>query len=618
MERRETADGRQKAGLQAWRPVFCLLSSFSFLVLLGISPAAAQIPPDSIGRIDSLPRDTSQIDQTSKYLAAQAKGAHQVPVLPQLGVDGPRPGYSRIELNGDSLAWAGSETLGDLLRSIPDAYVLHGGWIGRSEYLNFAGRGSTSVEYYLDGLPLIPIGPDSVSVDPSLQPLSLLQRVVVERWPGSMRVLLYTHQHDRRAPASRIGISTGDRQYARYLGALEYHFGKGFSLAMGGDYGSVNQSGSTSNDFSGGQYRVQAGYVPNDHFGISAQVVITTGDRIAIVDTDTLSRPIDGSRRDTQLRVSWGTGPDRLGLHLDGLLMDSHWSGQGFTTEVRQGGIMANYQRTRLQLGGWIFNRSRWTPWDLRASAGWQPLDRVTLSGELGYQTHDLDRNSHWLGLQAGVQLPLSFYASAALRSGSIVSAPAILSQQSQKISDWSATLGLNTRPFALAVEYGHLSAFQPSTYYPLAPIDSFRPTDASNRVTITWRIAPVQWFYLSGFYSDPVKGGMPDGSPPTHSLSSVTFRSRFWRKFQSGTFEIKAQFGLEAWSDWTVGLTQGVPLTIRGGTYMRALFQIRLQQFVVFWDRENLAGVISTYSIPGLAVQPYANRFGFRWEFSN
>jgi hypothetical protein len=539
-------------------------------------------------------------------------------ILPQLGVDGPRPGYSRVEFNRDSLAWAGSETLGDLLRSVPDVYVLHGGWIGRSEYLNYAGRGSTSVAYYLDGLPFIPIGPDSVSVDPSLQPLSLLERVIVERWPGTMRVMLYTHQLDRRAPASRIGISTGDRSYARYIGAIEYRFGKGISLALGGDYGSVNLPGSSSNEFSGGQYRVQAGYVPSDRFGISAQVFFTTADRVAVVATDTLSLPLSGSRRDAQLRVSWGTGPERLGLHLDGLLMDSRWSGQGLTNDVRQGGIMANYQRARLQIGGSAFNRSRWTPLDLRGSAGWQPVDRVTLSAELGYQTHDLNRSSNWLGLQAGVRLPLSLYASGALRSGSIVSAPALLKQPAQKISDWSATLGFETHPLALAVEYGHLSAFQPSTFYPLAPIDSLRPTEASNRVTVTWRIAPVQWFYLSGFYSDPIKGGVPDGSPPTHSLSSATFHSRFWRKFPSGTFEMKAQFGLEAWGDWTAGVSQGVPLTIRGGTYMRALFEIRLQQFVVFWDRENLAGIINTYAVPGLTLQPYANRFGFRWEFTN
>jgi hypothetical protein len=80
----------------------------------------------------------------------------------------------------------------------------------------------------------------------------------------------------------------------------------------------------------------------------------------------------------------------------------------------------------------------------------------------------------------------------------------------------------------------------------------------------------------------------------------------------------MKAQVGMEAWSDWTAGLSQGVPVKIRGGTYLRALFEIRLQQFVVFWDRENLAGIINTYAVPGLTLQPYANRFGFRWEFTN
>jgi len=107
----------------------------------------------------------------------------------------------------DSIEWGHASTVGDLLLQVPGVYLWRGGFVGRPEPVNYQGRGATSAEYYLDGLPYVATGVDSVAVDPALFSLSFLDRIEVERWPGLLRVHLVTRRHDRRAPRSRIGIA---------------------------------------------------------------------------------------------------------------------------------------------------------------------------------------------------------------------------------------------------------------------------------------------------------------------------------------------------------------------------------------------------------------------------
>jgi hypothetical protein len=93
---------------------------------------------------DTLARDT--VDETARFLEAQQAALVPQPVLPRIGVDGPRAPLSRIVLNRDSIDWAINETLGDLLMRVPGVYLWRGGWVGRPEYPDYQGRGATSVE----------------------------------------------------------------------------------------------------------------------------------------------------------------------------------------------------------------------------------------------------------------------------------------------------------------------------------------------------------------------------------------------------------------------------------------------------------------------------------------
>ena len=76
--------------------------------------------------------------------------------------------------------------------------------IGRPEPVNYQARGAGSAEYYLDGLPYVPAGVDSLAVDPALFSISFLDRIEVERWPGLLRIYLFTRRHDRSGPSTTV------------------------------------------------------------------------------------------------------------------------------------------------------------------------------------------------------------------------------------------------------------------------------------------------------------------------------------------------------------------------------------------------------------------------------
>ena len=194
---------------------------------------------------DSLAQDT--VDYTARFLEAQQTVAVRVPVLPLLEPPGPRPALTRTVFTRDSIEWGHAATVGDLLTQIPGVFLWRGGFIGRPEPVNFQARGASSAEYYLDGLPYVAAGVDSLAVDPALFSISFLDRIEVERWPGLLRVYLFTRRHDRVAPRSRIAIARGDGDFARYEGSLERRFTKGVGFAIAGDYlNSPTASGSSS------------------------------------------------------------------------------------------------------------------------------------------------------------------------------------------------------------------------------------------------------------------------------------------------------------------------------------------------------------------------------------
>ena len=119
--------------------------------------------------------------------------------------------------------------------------------------------------------------------------------------------------------------------------------------------------------------------------------------------------------------------------------------------------------------------------------------------------------------------------------------------------------------------------------------VSSIAPVPETEWVTAAARIAPLRWFTLEGWYSDP-RDVTPEGIPPTHSLAAATIRSKFLRQFPSGIFDLKLRFSVESWGTGVIGRdARGAPIRLGGATFYRSLIQIQLQSFSIYWDRGNL-----------------------------
>ena len=277
--------------------------------MLGAGGARAQIPvtPADSAAADSARADSAAVDSANaaRYAAARRQTTEIAPIAPLLGVEGPRPPLTRIVFDRDSLDWLGARTVGDLLALVPGTYVWRGGWTGRPEAVNYDSRGASSVEYFLDGVPYVPVGPDSVGVDAAFLPLGLLDRIEVEPWPGLLRVHLFTSRHDRLAARSRIAAATGDGDLTRYHGLLERRFPSGVGFGVAADYLDAPTLGAASSNSRVTNYWLQGSWLPNARVGVQYQLVRSDAERDPFVTGGgaTIGDGLIGRRTDQQLRA---------------------------------------------------------------------------------------------------------------------------------------------------------------------------------------------------------------------------------------------------------------------------------------------------------------------------
>jgi len=581
------------------------------------SGLSAQIP-DSLPR-DSVPQDT--VDQTARFLEARALEAEDVGVFPLVGSEGVRSPGSRIVFTRDSIDWANAQTLGDLLAQVPGVFLWRGGWIGRPELPNYQARGAASVEYFLDGLPFLPVGQDSLSVDPVLISLSLLERIEVEQWPGLLRVRLFTRRHNRLAARSRIGIATGDDDVARYDGALERRFKSGLGFSLAADFLSAPTASGVASDHEQTQYWLRVGYLPSPRFGVQAQLLRTEPKRdpfLGISQTDTIGSGLEGKRSDYQVRLFSRRGPDDRPLHVDVLYGRTTWDGSGVTQTVDRYGATVAYRAPTLSLGVSAFGASRWTTLELGTQAGWSPVEGLSFHAEGHYGRHDADRSSTWVGLGAGFRLPLGVILSGSARIGSVVATPALDADSAQGLRDVRVSAGWNGKRLGLEVGLSRTAAFQPRAFQPFLAVASLAAVPETEWLTAAVRVAPLSWLTLAGWYSDPMGGSVPDGQPPEHMVGKATIRSGFLRKFPSGTFDLKLELTVERWGTGVLGRDgAGAAIVHPGATLLRGLAQIQLGRLHIFYDRYNFQGTNAAY-VPGFTVPTFNTTWGVRWEFLN
>jgi hypothetical protein len=569
---------------------------------------------DSIG----VRPDSSRLQ---RYLAAAALERERLPVAGRIDLAGPLPAASRIVLTRDSLDWAHAASLADVLQRVPGVYLWRGGWNGQPQYPNYQARGSTSVEYYLDGLPYLPAGPDSVGVDPSLVALSLLDRVEIDRWPGLLRVRMYTLSHDRLAPRSRIGVARGAADFARYQGSLEKRTRSGLGFAVAADNLDLPAASGRWPTFESTSIMAQGSWVPSRRYGIVLQYVRSRPDRdpVLLSSVDTLSRGVTEARRsDIQLRALWRRDTMGLGPRADLLLGRTRGSDSLVATqEIWHAGVVGGIRAPTMSVGGSAFWRSRWTSLDARLTGAWSPRPALTVSSEVAYQRHDGERSSRWIGGRAGVSLPFGFELTAAGRLGEAVAAPAISTDSARTLRDWQAS-ALWRRPWIeLEGSYTRTAAFSPFPYQPYAGIPFIGRAPATEWLTARGRLTPLSWLTLEGWYSNPRRGTL-EGMPPKHSLGAGTIRTRLQRIFPSGVLDVKLRLSVEHWYPGVVGRdAAGAPVTIGGATFFRSLVQVALGSLQFYWDRSNLTATERVY-VPGLPISGRPSEFGVRWTFLN
>jgi len=603
---------------ERWLPGLVLFFTVH-LSPLTLSSGSAQILDDTLAP-DSLAEDT--VDYTAKFLEAQGQVGLRVPVLERVQPPGPHSPFTHTVFTRDSIEWGHAQTVGDLLTQVPGVYLWRGGFIGRPEPVNYQARGASSAEYYLDGLPYVAAGVDSVAVDPALFSISFLERIEVERWPGLLRIYLFTRRHDRIAPRSRIAIARGDGDFARYEGELERRYQSGLGFALAGDYLNSPTASGSSSTYSNTQAFLQASYVPAGKVGVQAQLLRSAPDRRPFVvngplGTDTIGPGFDAKRTDAQLRLSWRGTDEGLGPRADLLYGRTGWDGAGIEQQVEQIGGALAYRAPTFAVGASAYHRTRWTALDVRGTLGWNPVPPFTASAEAVHQHHYGGRNSDFVSLSAGLQPIRGVALTGSARLGKMVAAPAITADTAQDISDYEAAIGFERARLGLRLALSRTAAFSPFGYAEFPLVSSIAPVPETEWVTAAARIAPLRWFTVEGWYSDP-RDVTPEGIPPTHSLAAATIRSKFLRQFPSGIFDLKLRLSVESWGTGVIGrASDGTPIRLGGATFYRSLLQIQLQSFSIYWDRGNLNASTLTF-VPGFELPAYGTVFGVRWDFLN
>lgn len=597
------------------------------ILLGGAGRASAQVrvltTADSLRIADSLRLAADTISTADRIIEAQSQEQVLLRTLSPVGTGTLLTPHSRIVMTRDSIDWATAQTVSELLARVPGIFLWRGGWLGRTEMPNYLGRGAAAIEYVVDGVPYLPVGPDSLAADPSLWSLGLLERVEVERGAGMMRVSLFSRRHNRAAPRTRIGLGTGDRSLGRYLGSFERRYPSGIGLGLAADYFAIGAPSGESGGANVTNAWLQLGYLPTPKLGFQVQYQVQDVARDSLfegqaVADNLLSPGVEGTRSDAQLRVSWQGAATGLGSRADVILARTTWSGEAVRHDVgRYGAILAHRAATwSSQLTLW--HQTEWTPLDARLALGWAPYSRLSVALEGVEQAHDMDRRSRWATGRLGLRIPFGITLSGVVRDGFRVQAPADSGDTELRFTDLEGLASIDTRKLSAEVGVARLDGWRAVAYRDFQRVPAFVPLEETDWITARARFAPLEWLTVESVYEHPFRGATPEGTPPHHGTTTATIRSRFLRNFPSGIFEMKLQGMLESWSPGIIGRdTAGAAITMPGRTFVRAMLQFKIGPFIAYYDRINFRAVRAG-SVPGYPLPTLGSTFGVRWDFLN
>ena len=587
-------------------------------VLLSLAAAAAA-QVDTTARRDTTVRDSTARDSTARRDSTRADTvARYLPVFPARIPAGPAPRGARYSFTADSFALSNIQTLSDLLAHIPGVYVARGGIYGAAEPVQYGGRGPAGLELYWDGVPYIPLGRDSLYLDPARISLAPLERVDVVVLPASLRVYLVTLRQRSTATASQVGVASGEVSTANYRGAYLRRWRSGLGLSLVADYNNNGGVSGTSNTpFNSVDLWLKAEYLPNPHLGAQYQVLSSTWHRSG----GTTTADWQSQRRDGIVRLFAASRDDGLGLLAQASFATASTSRDTAVRDrqLSQGSLelSSDWPRAHVGLGVRTLDEAR--PWQLEGSAGWSPFPQLTLWGDVRRARYSLGRTGDRARLAAGLTLPAGFSVHADFAWARDLQAPVDSTDTLQRTVDLGGALRWDRDWISVEVGQVRRDAFAPiGAPVGLGSVAGLGPGPRTRYFTTHGVVRLLPGLELAGWYFDPLVRGGTDFEPPYHARVSLTFYSRFWRVYRSGIFALRVEAVAESWSRGTAGLdSSGAPLALPGKTFGELNVEIRIAGVTIFWIERNATLASGSY-VPGLDYPRHYQFYGVRWLFTN
>ena len=591
-------------------------------LLLVAAGAAAQV--DSTARRDTLGRDsTARRDTTARDTTARDTLPRYLPTLPEPIPAGPLPRGTRYTFNTDSLVLSNVQTLSDLLAHIPGVYVARGGIYGAGEIVMYGGRGAAGLEIYWDGVPYLPLGRDSVFLDPARISLAPLERIDVIVLPASLRVYLVTLRQRSTETTSQVGVATGEVKTANYRGAFLRRWRSGLGLSLVADYNNNDGiQGTSSTAFNSVDLWVKAEYVPSARFGASYQTLSSRWHR----SEGHLTADWNPQRRDGILRVFAAARDDGVGLRAQATFATTSVTRDGAVPDrgLSQGTLEVTNDWARAHIGLALRRLDHTRPWQFEGTGAWSPFPGLTLAGDARHAEYSRGRSGNRAHLAAGLILPagLSLHGDVAWTHD--LQAPLDSSDVGQRTMDGSGAVRWDRSWISLELGGATRDPFAPIGFpVAISAIDSsgplrLSPTQRTRYFTAHGALRLLPGLQLSGWYFDPYVAGGNDFEPPYHGRLSLTFYSKFWRVYRSGIFALRGEFAMDSWSRGTAGLDlAGALRTLPGATVGEVNVEVRIAGVTIFWVQRNVSLKRISY-VPGLDYPRRFQFYGVRWLFTN
>lgn len=591
------------------------------ILALASAPLAAQ--QDTTRRpVPPAVQDTTHRDSTAKK---DTTGRDTMAVLvPRFAAPvpaGPLPAGTRYTFTADSFAFSNIRTLSDLLAHIPGVYVVRGGFYGQAEIALYAGRGPLGLEIYWDGVPYVPVGRDSVYLDPARIPLAPLERVDVIVLPAALRVYLVTARQRSTAPTTEVGILTGQGSIADYRLGYQRRWRSGVGFSLIADWNTFDGiTGTSTTKFHDADVWLQMQYVPTDRMGMSYQVLSSTwtrNEQTGLVDRWAFKR------NDGILRAFLAPHGGDLGPRLDFAFA---------STAVSRDTVVGGETRRQVQLTAsetWARAHAAVTarvasdprPLQVDAAFDWDPLPLLTLAADARHAGYDSSRTGDRVHLSAGLRLPLGLSAHGDIAKTDDISAPALRGSATQHLNDVSGAVHWQSPRLTLEIGAGRVGAFLPDSQFAagIKTVGTLGFTPAHRYVTANGSVQLAPGLRLSGWYFHPTGAGGGDFEPPQHARLAAAFHSKFWRTFPSGIFDLRAEVAAESWSRGFGGFADSTlaPLQLGGATFAEANVEMRIAGVAFYWIYRNANAMRASY-VSGLSYPKYFQFYGVRWVFTN